>query len=262
MNLSWAVGTRECYGAGLLVFHIFCDERSISEDQCWRTLTNYIYAIKAWHTLHGQTWSVNQEQLKAALDGAMELTPSSLKSHLNLDTPLNAAVYACLTMAFYALCRLGELTSKTIRNFDPDKQVKHADIEFDVKDRHQFCATKIFIPCTKVSAAGESVYWAQQDNQMDHKAALLHHFMINNPQLNGHLFAWRHAKGERPLTRNEFWKWIRNLKVPFDVVKSIGRWSSELFNGYLHKHALILAPYLQESPVLEAFTRYTMPPAH
>ncbi|KIK31890.1 hypothetical protein CY34DRAFT_27992, partial [Suillus luteus UH-Slu-Lm8-n1] len=33
MNLSWAVGTRECYGAGLLVFHVFCDERSVPEEQ-------------------------------------------------------------------------------------------------------------------------------------------------------------------------------------------------------------------------------------
>ncbi|KAG1829990.1 hypothetical protein EV424DRAFT_1378728 [Suillus variegatus] len=48
--------------------------------------------------------------------------------------------------------------------------------------------------------------------------------------------------------------------VPFDVVKSMGRWSSEAFTVYLRKHALILAPYLQESSALEPFTRYTMPP--
>lgn len=182
---------------------------------------------------------------------------------------------------------MGELTTKTIKEFDPTKHVKRADVEFDAEDRHQFKATKIFLPCTKVAAAGESVYWAQQDNQTDPKAALLHHFAVNNPQVNGHLFAWKHAKGTRPLTRSEFWKRISgiikrvglgNLKghglriggtleyllrgVPFDVVKSIGRWSSEAFTRYLRKHALILAPYLQESPALEPFTRYTMPPAH
>lgn len=189
--------------------------------------------------------------------------------------------------AWYALCRLRELTTKTIKSFDPQKHVKRADVEFDVEDRHHFRATRIFLPCTKVSAAGESVHWAQQDNQTDPKAALLHHFGINDPQINGHLFAWKHAKGARPLMRNEFLKRISgivkraglgNLKghglhiggtleyllhgIPFDVVKSIGRWSSEAFTIYLHKHALILAPYLQESPSLEGFTRYTMPPAH
>jgi hypothetical protein len=48
--------------------------------------------------------------------------------------------------------------------------------------------------------------------------------------------------------------------VPFDVVKSMGRWSSEAFTLYLRKHAVIMAPYLQGSPIMEAFTRYTMPP--
>ncbi|KAF8810004.1 hypothetical protein BYT27DRAFT_7056367, partial [Phlegmacium glaucopus] len=91
--------------------------------------------------------------------------------------------------------------------------------------------------------------------------------------------------GIRPLTRGEFLKrinavahqlGIESLKghgirigatleyllrgVPFDVVKSIGRWSSEAFLIYLRQHAVIIAPYIQGAPVLEAFTRYTMPP--
>jgi hypothetical protein len=48
--------------------------------------------------------------------------------------------------------------------------------------------------------------------------------------------------------------------VPFDVVKAMGRWSSEAFTIYLWDHATILAPYIQASPVLEPFTRYTIPP--
>lgn len=323
MNLSWAVGTRECYGAGLLVFHVFCDERKVPEDQrcpvdtrtilnfvsscagsySGRTLTNYVYAIKAWHILHGQPWLVQQDELKAALEGASELTPATskrtkrepftvkliliIRSHLNLTTPLDAAVYACLTSAFFALCRLGELTVKTIKTFDPKNNVKRSNVEFDVEDRQGFSATKIFLPRTKVSAVGEGVYWAQQESLADPKAALLNHFEVNNPRTEDHLFAWKHAKGSRPLTRSEFWKRVGGIVkraglgdlkghglriggtleyllrgVPFDVVKSIGRWSSEAFTGYLRKHALILAPYLQESPALEPFTRYTMPPAH
>ncbi|KAF8800013.1 hypothetical protein BYT27DRAFT_7118785, partial [Phlegmacium glaucopus] len=48
--------------------------------------------------------------------------------------------------------------------------------------------------------------------------------------------------------------------IPFDVVKSIGLWSSEAFVLYLRKHAVIVAPYIQGTPVMEVFTRYTMPP--
>ncbi|KAF8803479.1 hypothetical protein BYT27DRAFT_7060426, partial [Phlegmacium glaucopus] len=91
--------------------------------------------------------------------------------------------------------------------------------------------------------------------------------------------------GSRPLTRAEFLKCINtaaaelgiaSLKghgicigatleyllhgIPFDVVKSIGRWSSEAFLLYLWQHAVIIAPYIQGTPVMDAFTWYTMPP--
>lgn len=320
MNMSWAPGTRECYGAGLLVFHVFCDERNIPEDQrcpvdtrimlnfvascagtySGKTLANYVYAVKAWHTLHGQSWEVQQDELKAALDGASELAPDAAKrskrdpftvkfildirSHLDVSAPLDAAVLACLTSAFYALCRVGELTVKSMKTFEPSKHVKRSNVQMDVEDRHGLRVTKIFLPRTKAAVAGEGVFWAQQKDASDPKAAMLNHFTINDPPRDSHLFAWKHKKGMRPLTRSEFWKRISgivkradlgNLKghglriggtleyllrgVPFDVVKSMGRWSSEAFTIYLRKHALILAPYLQDSQALEPFTRYTMP---
>ncbi|OAX30552.1 hypothetical protein K503DRAFT_675780, partial [Rhizopogon vinicolor AM-OR11-026] len=36
--------------------------------------------------------------------------------------------------------------------------------------------------------------------------------------------------------------------VPFDTVKSMGRWGSDAFLLYLCKHVVVLAPYLQDSP--------------
>ena len=47
--------------------------------------------------------------------------------------------------------------------------------------------------------------------------------------------------------------------MPFDVMKSLGRWTSEAFTLYLRQHVTIIAPYIQNHPVLEEFTRYTMP---
>jgi hypothetical protein len=49
--------------------------------------------------------------------------------------------------------------------------------------------------------------------------------------------------------------------VPFDVVKSLGRWASEAFVSYLRQHAVILAPYIQNHPILDAFMHFTMPQA-
>ncbi|KAH6910046.1 hypothetical protein BKA70DRAFT_1069310, partial [Coprinopsis sp. MPI-PUGE-AT-0042] len=36
--------------------------------------------------------------------------------------------------------------------------------------------------------------------------------------------------------------------IPFDVVKTMGRWSSDAFSLYLQMHASILAPYIQSTP--------------
>ncbi|KAJ7223915.1 hypothetical protein C8J57DRAFT_955046, partial [Mycena rebaudengoi] len=36
--------------------------------------------------------------------------------------------------------------------------------------------------------------------------------------------------------------------VPFDVVKTLGRWASDAFLLYLRKHAQIMAPYIQANP--------------
>lgn len=171
---------------------------------------------------HGQPWEVQQDELKASLDGALECTPESskrmkhepfstnlilqIRSHLDLSKPLDAAVYACLTTTFYVLCRLGELTVRALNAFDLDKHIKRSNVQIDVKDRHDLLVTKIFLPRTKTSNVGQSVFWAQQDNLTDPKAALLNHFAVNNPGQNAHLFAWKHAKGMRPLTQTEFWK--------------------------------------------------------
>jgi hypothetical protein len=322
MNLSWAEGTRESYGSGLLVFHVFCDIRGIPEVQrcpadpltivtfvsscagsyAGKTLTNYIYGIRAWHILHGQSWKVQKDELQAALDGAAFLAPQSSKKpkrqpftsefiieihkRLDLTSPLDAAVFACLTSAFYALGRLGEFTTSSIKVFDPNIHVKRSDVTLDAEDRHGFRVSKVRLPRTKTAHEGEDVYWAQQADLSDPKAALLNHFAVNDPPLDKHLFAWNHPKlGCRPLTRTAFLKRIGevtksfnglNLKghsiriggtleyllrgIPFDVVKSMGRWSSDAFTLYLRQHAIVMAPYLQDSPILEPFTRYTMPP--
>ncbi|KDQ49950.1 hypothetical protein JAAARDRAFT_712696, partial [Jaapia argillacea MUCL 33604] len=216
ITVSWAHGTRETYGAGLLVFHVFCDMREISEElRCpassvlmlafiascagaysGKTLGNYVYAVKAWHTLHGQLWSMNQAEMKAALDGAAILAPPSskrpkrvpftvdlilsLRNVLDLSKPLDVAVYACLTTTFWCAARLGEFTLPTLKSFDPQLHVKRSDIRYG-EDRNGLQVTVFALPFTKVSKTGEDVYWARQDGLCDPEAALLTHFTVNNP---------------------------------------------------------------------------------
>jgi len=99
INVSWAQGTRDVYRAGLLVFHVFCDLRQVPEDErcpasplliitfilscagsyAGTTLGNYVFAIKAWHVLHGANWIMNDAEIKATLTGATVLAPPTSK---------------------------------------------------------------------------------------------------------------------------------------------------------------------------------------
>ncbi|KAH9924514.1 uncharacterized protein B0H18DRAFT_877753 [Fomitopsis serialis] len=211
---------------------------------------------------------------------------TAAKAQLNLSEPLDAAVWACLTTVFFSAARLGEFTQHSLNSFRPNLHVKPSDVRQD-EDRHGYKATVIHLPTTKVAPLeGEDVYWAAQPGApADPEEAFANHMRVNQPDPGGHLFAWKHAQGPRALTKSAFLKRMDSVAsrlgevpmkghglrigatleyllrgVPFDVVKAIGRWSGESFKLYLRKHATILAPYLQSSPVLDNVTRYTMPP--
>lgn len=318
---AWAQSTKETYGAGLLVFHVFCDSNSIEEDKrcpiarnllldflcscagsySGSALANYAAGLRAWHLLHGREWLIPPKELKAVLDGAAASAPAeskqpkrlpftkdsliAIRNQLNLNAPLDAAVFACLTTTFYAVARLGEFTVGAIREYNPKKHIPRDGVS-ESTDRNGLPVTKFFLPSTKVSPIeGEVACWAAQEGLTDPRAALDNHLRVNAAEGKAHLFAWKHAKGLRPLSKKEFIKRLGiaaaaaklpNLKghglriggtleyllrgIPFEVVKTMGRWSSDAFTTYLQEHALILAPYIQASPVLEPFTRYTMPP--
>ena len=138
INVSWAKGTREGYGAGLLVYHIFCNLCNIVEDDraptsplliiafissctgayAGSTLVNYVFTVQAWHILHGLTWSMDDTQVKAALTGAAILAPPTSKrpkrapitvglmecifGRLDLTDPLDVAVAGCFSIQLHA----------------------------------------------------------------------------------------------------------------------------------------------------------------
>ncbi|KAG2113858.1 uncharacterized protein F5147DRAFT_680112 [Suillus discolor] len=306
---SWAQSTKETYGAGLLVFHVFCDTNSIAEEhRCpvarsllldflcscagsysGSSLANYAAGLKAWHLLHGRNWLIPPNELKAVLDGAAAAAPESskrpkrlpftpaylsiIRDHLGLNSPLDAAIFACLTTTFYAIARLGEFTVNAIKEFDPKKHITRSGVS-KAADRNGLPVTKFHLPSTKCSPnEGEEAYWAMQEGPSDPSAALENHLRINPANGDAHLFAWKHAKGlpsataaaNLPELKGHGLRIGGTLEyllrgVPFEVVKTMGRWSSEAFTLYLREHAVILAPYIQASPVLEPFTRYTIPP--
>ena len=85
MSNAWASSTRESYSAGILVYHVYCDVKSIPEElraptsqhiitafvaslagsYSGSTFSNYVHSIHAWHILHGLEWSLNPLELDA-----------------------------------------------------------------------------------------------------------------------------------------------------------------------------------------------------
>ena len=139
------------------------------------------------------------------------------------------------------------------------------------------------LPKTKCLSKGEDVFWLWQNGTTNPKAALKNHFQINDSPVDGPLFTYRHVKGLHLLTKKVFLDRINRitsmlgedslkghaiwfggtfeflLGMLFDVVKSLGCWTSKAFMLYLHQHATIIAPYIQNHPVLKEFTHYMIP---
>ena len=310
IGYAWADSTKETYGSGLLVYHTFCDLKGVSEEArapashdlistfisnlagtyAGSTVTNYLSAVHAWHTIHGLPWSFNSDEIDALVKAAKILAPPSskrpprepftidtiikLRAHLSLSQPLEAAVFACLTTTFFATARTGEFTVSKLTAFDPTVHITRKNISIQ-RDRQGFEVTNFHLPRTKAAPQEEDVNWAKQDGPADPHQALLNHFNVNGTPNDLHLFAYKDKNGYRPLTRAKFLQTldkaaknagITPLKghgirigstleyllwnVPFEVVKVKGRWASDAFLLYLRKHAQILAPYMQAKPAV------------
>jgi hypothetical protein len=327
MSHAWEEDTRETYGSGLLVYHVYCDNKNITEHErapasqlllsgfvsslavsySGKTISNYFYGVRAWHILHGMPWRLEKAEMETMLRAAEKLTPptskkeqrrpytpdfiGALSQHFDHTNPLDAAVYACLTTCFYASARLGEFTVRRLDGFDPNKHVTLKNLSQD-QDRNGLKVAVLHLPTTKAAQIeGEDVFWACQDGPTDPETAMANHLIINNPPEDHHLFSYQQKKGNKtlrqPLTKSKFLERVKKAALaanldplqghgirigstleyllrgmPFDIMKSKGRWASDAFLLYLRKHAVIMAPYIQaKSTVHEAFIRYTMPPA-
>jgi hypothetical protein len=148
--------------SGFVSVHIYCNLNLIEERKCCpvssslllqflssctvaysgSAIANFTAGIKAWHLLHSRLWLIRPGKLKAALEGASALAPpasecpkrrpftpdllSSICNHLNLDDLLDAVVFACITMTFYCIVRLGEFTIRTVKSFNSKKHITRA----------------------------------------------------------------------------------------------------------------------------------------
>ena len=124
---AWAESTREAYGTGLLVFHVFCDAKSVPDTQrapaspillqsflstiagsySGSTVSNYFHGVRAWHIIHGVSWLIDKLQMDALLKAASTLTPASSKKKQRLPwtTEFILAILAQLNPTEPSSCR-------------------------------------------------------------------------------------------------------------------------------------------------------------
>jgi hypothetical protein len=185
---------------------------------------------------------------------------------------------------FYAAARLREFTVGNLNAFLPSRHIKPADVREET-DRNSNHVTVFALPHTNTKVQGEDVFWATQEGPTDPSMAWRRHLEFNTPPAQGHLFAYKHRNGHRPLTRHEFMKTMKAAALQaglqpfqghgirigatleymlrglsFEAMKAKGRWLSDAFHIYLTQHAQILAPYIQSHPRLhESFLRHTIP---
>ncbi|KIK91269.1 hypothetical protein PAXRUDRAFT_798269, partial [Paxillus rubicundulus Ve08.2h10] len=159
-----AESTKESYGSSLLIFHVFCDAKSIPDHDhapanselismfisslagqySGSTIANYLQGVRMWHIMHRLDWSHNNTEIEALLKAAVTLAPVSSKhkpcgpytiavlslmhDNLNLTDLARAAVFACLTMTFWCTAHMGEFTVPCLDSFDSSLHVKPSNV--------------------------------------------------------------------------------------------------------------------------------------
>ena len=226
-------------------------------------------ALKAWHIAHNLEWK-GSSRLRYVLDGVHNLAPrdskhpprppinstmiSQLIQNLDLDSPLDIAIAACATTAFWGQCRLGELLPSSLSVLQSTPFPVRSSFMKSTRNPHAFV---IRLPRTKTHSHGQEVILVDQCLTIDPITLLKRHLRINNISVDAHLFSYTSPQGSSPLTKslflqrcNDIWSRLGYPRTtghcfriggttelliagtPPDVVKATGRWSSDSFLRY------------------------------
>ncbi|KIJ49737.1 hypothetical protein M422DRAFT_160354 [Sphaerobolus stellatus SS14] len=240
MEKGWATGTLSTYGSGLLLFHVFCNERNIDDiARCpanptlllafvaacsgyysGSTIANSLHRVRAWHLLHGAKWAPSRDELAAVLTGATRLAPASSKRAsrelwtvemlarvcqvLDPESNFDIAWYTALTTIFWSMACTGEFLVQSLNDFKEDKNITRARVGIETNGDSQVMV--FTLPWTKVSPRGERVFWSRQEGLADPYGAFITHMHINDPPTNEALFSWKQARSWKVMTKSAFTK--------------------------------------------------------
>lgn len=179
---------------------------------------------------------------------------SQLVEALNINSPLDAAVAACATTAFWGQCRLGELLPLSLAVSPSTLFPTRSDFKRSLRNP-QSCL--LCLPRTKTHRDGQEVVLVDQQAPVNPISLLKNHLRVNAVPNNDYIFSYMTADGRSFLTKslflqrcNTIWNALgyprttgHSFRIggttelliagtPPDVVKVTGRWSSEAFLKY------------------------------
>jgi integrase len=247
------------------------------------TIKNDLAGVRAWHIVNDAPFP-SGIQLAYVLKGAENMTPTGSRKPLrppmtlskllallegfDHNAPLDAAVFFAASAAFYGQLRLGEIFATREREMD---MTRIPSLQ-NVRPPNVNGSRRIHLPYTKVAKdKGEEVILCRQHHPTDPIAAFENHLRVNNLSPANALASFRSKDGSiRLLTKSRFLKrcneiWVRAglarstghefriggtthfllSKVPPDIVKLMGRWSSDAFQRYW-RQIEVLAPLYVE----------------
>ena len=286
---SWATSTTQQYSSAVRHFLNFCDAEQVPNllrfptdefvlcayaasgagSSSGDTIKKRFTALKAWHHTHNVGWHGSM-RLHLVLNGVANLTPdtsirpprppisatmlSQLIAGLNLHDPLDAAIAACASNAFWAQCRLGELLPSACSDFSTIRTPSRGNIRTSKRDP---TSNILFLPQTKTKRRGENVILLTQNGNTNPVALLQNHLRVNKMSQHMPMYAYSTNSGPCSLSRHRFlvrcntiWSALGYPRatghsfriggttelllagVPPDVVKTMGRWSSDAFLRY------------------------------
>ena len=286
---GWAKSTVKQYSGSIKQYIRFCDTEGIPEifrfpaDEfvlcafaassagihARNTPRNRLSALKAWHVAHNLRWN-GSARLRYVLNGVHNPTPQTSKhpprppvsatmmiqlvQRLNLNSPLDVAVAACATMAFWGQCCLGELLPSSLLVLLSLFFPLRSSLRRSLRNPQAYV---VRLPHTKTHQHGQDVVLVEQCEPINPITLLMKHLQVNRIPHDTHLFSYTTPHGLRPLTKslflrrcNEIWHPLGYPRTtghcfriggttelliagtPPNVVKATGCWSSDAFMRY------------------------------
>ncbi|KIJ31873.1 hypothetical protein M422DRAFT_132526, partial [Sphaerobolus stellatus SS14] len=248
LDNSLAPSTTCSYRHAVRQFIAFCDKEKIPSHLCWPADEFVLCAFATSHTgrLTGGTVKGYLAGIRAPSSSKRSPWPPITRrmlrllfDHLNLSSPFDVAVFATAITAFWGQCRLGELLPDTHHASKPFSGPLRKHLEIGIS------SASLFLPWTKTTKTqGATITLTCQMRPLDPIAIMQLHFATSPASATSPLFSFCSKDRSIPLSKTAF----INPGVPPDVVKALGRWSSDAFLVYWQSLSELAPLYVANLP--------------